>query len=115
MSLDNFALSGWIRATVNDAQDWHDYYGINTTNGGQLRFEANNNNPGIHVPSSVIVHPNLYSSNNPAGKLNADEWNHLVFSGSGGKLCLYMNGVLNTTADFQESAQCQWFLYCLCK
>ena len=110
MSLDNFALSGWVRATVNDAQDWHDYYGINTTNGGQLRFEANNNNPPrIHVPSSVIVHPNLYSSNNPAGKLNADEWNHLVFSGSGGKLRLYMNGVLNTTADFQESAQVNGF------
>ena len=65
--------------------------------------------PIIHVPSSVIVHPNLYSSNNPAGKLNADEWNHLVFSGSGGKLRLYMNGVLNTTADFQESAQVNGF------
>ena len=109
MSLDNFALSGWVRATVNDAQDWHDYYGIKHANGGQLRFEANNNPPRIHVPSSVIVHPNLYSSNNPAGKLNADEWNHLVFSGSGGKLRLYMNGVLNTTADFQESAQVNGF------
>ena len=113
LTLDNFALSGWVRATTNDAQDWHDYYGINTTNSGQLRFEANDNNPPrIHVPSSVIVHPNLYSSNNSAGKLDVNEWNHLVFSGSGGKLRLYMNGVLNTTADFQESAQVSGFLHC---
>ena len=45
VKLDDFTLSGWVRATTNDAQDWHDYYGINTTNGGQLRVEANNNNP----------------------------------------------------------------------
>ncbi len=110
LTLDNFALSGWVRATTNDAQDWHDYYGINTTNSGQLRFEASDQNPPrIHVPSSVIVHPNLYSSNNSAGKLDNNEWNHLVFSGSGGKLRLYMNGVLNTTADFQESAQVNGF------
>ena len=92
VKLDDFTLSGWVRATTNDAQDWHDYYGINTTNGGQLRVEANNNNPPrIHVPASGIVHPNLYSSNNPAGKLDSDEWNHLVFTGTGGKLNLYMN------------------------
>ena len=106
MTLDNFALSAWVQATVNDAQDWHDYYGIDTTNGGQLRVEANNANPPrIHVPASTIVHPNLYSSDNDAGKLAAGEWNHLVFSGSSGKLNLYMNGVLNVSANFQESAQ----------
>ena len=106
MTLDDFTLSGWIRGTTNNAQDWHDYYGINTTNGGQLRFEANNANPPrIHVPASGIVHPNLNTSNDGAGKLDQNEWNHLVFTGSGGKLRAYMNGVLNTTADFQESAQ----------
>ncbi|MEE3061300.1 MAG: DUF2341 domain-containing protein, partial [Verrucomicrobiota bacterium] len=111
VKLDDFTLSGWVRATTNDAQDWHDYYGINTTNGGQLRVEANNNNPPrIHVPASGIVHPNLYSSNNSAGKLDADEWNHLVFTGTGGKLNLYMNGVLNTSPNFQEGAQVEGFV-----
>ena len=96
---------------MDNAQDWHDYYGINTTNGGQLRFEANNNNPPrIHVPASGIVHPNLYSSNNSAGKLDANEWNHLVFTGTGGKLNLYMNGVLNTSNNFQEGAQVGGFV-----
>ena len=39
-----------------------------------------------------IVHPNLYSSNDAAGKLDSGEWNHVVFTGSGGKLRLFMNG-----------------------
>ena len=56
------------------------------------------------------MHPNLYSSNNSAGKLDADEWNHLVFTGTGGKLNLYMNGVLNTSPNFQEGAQVGGFV-----
>ena len=111
VKLDDFTLSGWVRGTVNNAQDWHDYYGINTTNGGQLRVEANQANPPrIHVPASGIVHPNLYSSNDSAGKLDQDEWNHLVFTGTGGKLNLYMNGVLNTSNNFQEGAQVGGFV-----
>jgi hypothetical protein len=106
MKLDNFALSGWLQATINDAQDWHDYYGIDTTNGGQLRFEANTANPPrIHVPASVITHPNFYTTNDAAGKMGSGEWNHLVFTGSGGKLKGYINGVYNNQANFLEGAQ----------
>ena len=87
MTLDDFTLSGWLMGTINDAQDWHDYYGLDTTNGGQLRFEANNNNPPrIHIPASVITHPNFYSSSGADGKMTRDVWHHLVFTGSGGKL-----------------------------
>ena len=82
MSLDNFALSGWVRATVNDAIVTAMIIAVLLLRMVSITLEANNNNPPrIHVPSSVIVHPNLYSSNNPAGKLNVDEWNHLVFFG----------------------------------
>ena len=106
MTLDDFTLSGWLMGTINDAQDWHDYYGLDTTNGGQLRFEANNNNPPrIHIPASVITHPNFYTSNGADGKMTRDVWHHLVFTGSGGKLTGYIDGELDAQVDFLEGAQ----------
>ena len=61
--------------------------------------------PRIHIPGSVITHPNFYSSTGADGKMTRDVWHHLVFTGSGGKLTGYIDGELDAQVDFLEGAQ----------
>ena len=106
LGLDSFSVSTWLMAEYNDAQDWQNYWAIKTAAGGFLRLEANNQNPPrLGVFGNSIVNPNMYSTNSAAGKMNADEWNHVVVTGSGGKIKIYVNGTKHAETNFQESAQ----------
>ena len=74
-------------------QDWHDYYGLDTTNGGQLRFEANGNNPQDSYPR-IRNYSSYFYSNGADGKMTGD----VASSGlhrSGGKLTGYIDGELD--------------------
>ena len=102
---DSCSVSTWLMAEYNDAQDWQNYWAIKTAAGGFSRLE------GIIKthPSGCLWHfnreSNMYSTNSAAGKMNADEWNHVVVTGSGGKIKIYVNGTKHAETNFQESAQ----------
>ena len=104
LTLDDFTVSTWVMGEHNDAQDWQNYWAMKTTNGGFLRLEAQNQNPPrLGVYGATIVSPNMTSAG--TYRVRNDEWSHVVLTGSASKARLYVNGVENVSANFQEGAQ----------